>query len=109
MKKDSQGSFYKRIYELVSQIPEGKVATYGQLAAMAGSPLASRAVGQAVKNTPPYLDIPCHRVVNKSGDMAPGYVFGGKEKQRLLLKKEGVVFLKDGRINMKESLWRINL
>lgn len=98
--------FFRAIYKIVSRIPEGRVATYGQIAAMLGRPLAARAVGEAMRNTPEYLDIPSHRVVNKSGAMAPGYAFGGEGKQRERLEKEGIAFKENGCADMKRCLWR---
>lgn len=100
--------FVAKVYEITAKIPRGRVATYGQIAAMAGSPLASRAVGEAMRKVPEYVDIPCHRVVNSTGNLAPGYAFGGQERQREILKSEGVTFREDGRIDMKKSLWRID-
>jgi|SRR5690554_3186779 len=100
--------FFNQVYELVSQIPAGKVATYGQIAGMLGRPMAARVVGEAMRNTPEYLDIPCHRVVASSGEMAPVYVFGGAGNQRGMLEAEGVVFKDNGRIDMKKSLWIIS-
>ena len=100
--------FCKKVYEIVARIPEGRVATYGQIAAMLGSPMAARAVGRAMQSTPEYLVIPCHRVVNKSGVLAPAYAFGGKEKQRAVLEAEGVAFKENGCIDMKKSLWRLS-
>lgn len=101
--------FFSKVYKLVEKIPAGKVATYGQIAAMVGNPLAARAVGAAMRNTPEYLDIPCHRVVNQSGSMAPGYAFGDPCKQRELLEKEGVVFKENGCIDMKSCRWRVQI
>lgn len=107
MKRGSgRKSFFEGVYRLAAQIPEGKVVTYGQLAAMLGYPMAARAVGQAMQRTPPYLDIPCHRVVNAAGQMAPGYAFGGTGNQREMLEREGVFFKENGSIDMKKSLWR---
>jgi len=99
-------NFFNRVYEIVSQIPEGKVATYGQIAAMLGSPRAARIVGEAMRRTPEYLDIPCHRVISKDGTMAPGYAFGGEGKQREMLEKEGVIFKENGCVDMQRCLWR---
>jgi methylated-DNA-protein-cysteine methyltransferase-like protein len=99
-------STFAKIYDIVAQIPKGKVATYGQIAALAGMPRGARVVGWAMRAVPEYLDIPCHRVVNKLGAMAPDYAFGGKEVQRSLLEAEGVTFKINGLINMEESLWR---
>ena len=98
--------FDERIYRLAKMIPAGRVATYGQLAAMAGFPKLSRAAGRAMKNAPAGMDIPCHRVVNSTGDTAPEHVFEGKRHQRAMLEAEGVVFKPNGRIDMKKSLWK---
>lgn len=98
--------FCKRVYEIAAQIPKGKVMTYGQIASLLGDPKAAREVGRAMAITPAELQIPCHRVVNKSGAMAPGYVFGGADKQRAMLEREGVTFKADGCINMAKHLWQ---
>lgn len=91
---------------MVSKVPEGKVVTYGQIAMMLGSPNASRIVGYAMSGAPSGRNLPCHRVVNKEGKMAPGNIFGGQENQRYMLEKEGVTFTKNGRIDMKKHIWR---
>lgn len=83
-------TFFERVYEIVKQIPAGKVATYQDVAAMAGSPGASRAVGSAMKNNPDMKTIPCHRVVGSGGAMH-GYAFGtGIDSKIQLLQREGV-------------------
>ena len=84
------GTFYDRIYRAVQQIPRGRVATYGQIAAMAGNGNAARAVGNALHINPAPGVIPCHRVVNSRGRLAPGFAFGGEDEQRRLLEAEGV-------------------
>ena len=96
-------SFPKRVYDLVAQIPKGKVTTYGQLAAMAGSPRASRIVGAAMYRAPEGL--PCHRVLYSKGTLCCDQAFGGKEIQRQMLEREGVPFLPDGRVDLKRCLW----
>jgi methylated-DNA-protein-cysteine methyltransferase-like protein len=106
---DKIPGFYDRVYKIVSQIPKGKVATYGQIAAMAGKPFAARAVGTAMRKAPDYLDLPCHRVVSQSGRLAPSYAFGGADRQRELLEEEGVSFRENGSIDMKPHLWRVQL
>ncbi len=83
-------SFYDKVYEQVCKIPKGKVATYGQIALMCGSPKASRAVGYALHFNPRPGVIPCHRVVNRFGGLAPAFAFGGMEVQASLLRAEGV-------------------
>ena len=91
----------KRIYEAVKQIPRGKVATYGQIAALAGEPKMARAVGNALhKNTDPE-HIPCYRVVNSKGELAAEFVFGGAGKQADMLEADGIV-LENGRVNLKK-------
>lgn len=102
-------TIYDRIYEIVAEIPVGKVATYGQIAWMAGNPRAPRIVGYAMRKAPRELNLPCHRVVNRLGEPAPDHVFGGAEIQRAQLEEEGVIFLKNGRIDMEQSQWRVYL
>lgn len=96
-------SFPKRIYDLVAQIPEGKVATYGQLAFMAGSPRAARIVGAAMYRAP--AGLPCHRVLYGDGRLCCDPAFGGKEIQRQMLEEEGITFLPDGRVDLQNHLW----
>lgn len=99
-------NFFARVYRIVAQIPRGKVATYGQVAALAGSPRAARQVGEAMRRTPEYLDIPCHRVVNQAGGMSPAWAFSGADRQRRALEEEGVAFLDSGCIDMDCCLWK---
>ena len=98
-------AFYDRIYRLVALVPAGKVATYGQLAALAGNPRAARQVARALGRTPEYLDIPTHRIVNQAGTLAPDHVFGGSQRQRERLLAEKVPFKADGRIDVDACLW----
>ncbi len=83
-------NFFEKVYALVRQIPKGKVATYGQIALAAGSPRAARQVGYALHVNPQPFVIPCHRVVNRFGGLAPAFAFGGREVQAGLLREEGV-------------------
>lgn len=99
-------STFKRIYDIVARIPSGSVATYGQIAAMVGMPRAPRVVGWAMQATPEYLKLPCHRVVNKSGKLAPEYAFGGQELQRAMLEAEGITFKANGCINIEMHIWK---
>ena len=80
----------KRIYEAVKRIPKGKVATYGKVAEMAGNKKMSRAVGNALHKNPDPDNIPCFRVVNSKGELAPEFAFGGMGEQRKLLEAEGI-------------------
>ncbi len=93
---------FEKIYEVVKTIPEGKVATYGQVALLAGNPRWARVVGYALHVNPEPGIIPCHRVVNREGKVAPGFAFGGEGVQRQLLETEGVVFESDGRIDLSK-------
>lgn len=91
----------KRIYEAVKKIPKGHVATYGQIAEMAGNPRMSRAVGNALhKNLDP-LHIPCFRVVNSKGELAGAFAFGGGKAQAELLREDGVEVV-DGKVDLEK-------
>ena len=98
--------FYADVYEIVARIPAGKVATYGQIASMLGNPLAARQVGYAMSAAPEDSEIPCHRVVNRKGEMLSGIAFGGAAAQRKRLEAEGVCFRPDGCVDFARSLWR---
>lgn len=91
----------RRIYEAVQKIPRGKVATYGQVAEMAGNPKMSRAVGNALHHNPDPEHIPCYRVVNAKGELASAFAFGGEHVQARLLKAEGVAVM-DGKVDLKK-------
>lgn len=96
-------SFTERIYSLAQQIPAGKVATYGQLAQLAGNPGASRAVGMCMSRNPDAKAVPCHRVVAANGKLI-GYAFGGVTSKKEKLLKEGVSFRGDF-VNLTISQW----
>ena len=91
----------RRIYEAVRKIPKGKVATYGQIAELAGDRKMARAVGNALRRNP-YSDfVPCHRVVNAKGELSGGSAFGGEGVQAGLLEAEGVA-VRDGRVDLEK-------
>ncbi|MGI5959372.1 MAG: MGMT family protein [Massiliimalia sp.] len=92
-------SFEQRVWQIVCEIPAGKVLTYGRIAVLAGSPRGWRQAARAVHYAPP--GIPCHRVVNSQGRTAPPFL-----EQRSLLEQEGVVFQKNGLVNLKQYLWK---
>ncbi len=98
-------SFYDKVYYIVRQIPKGKVATYGQIAMILGSPRASRAVGYALHFNPMPGIIPCHRVVNRDGHLAPAFAFGGIDAQKNLLLSENVPVNEDDTVNLKQYRW----
>ena len=91
----------KRIYEAVKKIPKGHVATYGQIAEMAGNPRMSRAVGNALHKNPDPLHIPCFRVVNSKGELAGAFAFGGGKAQAELLRGDGVEVV-DGKVDLEK-------
>ena len=99
--------FFKRVYEIVALIPAGKVATYGGIARMIGSPGSARIVGWAMRSAPEGLKLPCHRVVRTTGELCPSYVFGDSEIQRSILDAEGITFREDGTIDMERHLWQV--
>lgn len=100
-----KADFYEAVYKIVARIPAGKVMTYGQIGFMLGSSYYARRVGYAMKNSPKSLNLPCHRVVNSKGELAPSHVFGGRGRQREILNKEGVIFLENGNIDLRKSLY----
>ena len=97
---------FEKIYEQVKRIPRGKVASYGQIALLAGNPRWSRVVGYALHVNPDPDSIPCHRVVTKDGRLSPAFAFGGENIQRELLLDEGVSFVEDNRVDMKNYIWK---
>lgn len=101
----TSGGLFETIYSIVARIPAGRVATYGQVARMAGSPRAARQVGYAMSASPQGRDLPCHRVVNRLGELAPNHVFGDQRIQRRMLEEEGITFLDDGRIDLDKHYW----
>ena len=93
---------FEKIYEQVKLIPRGKVATYGQIAILAGNPRWSRVVGYALHSNPEPGIIPCHRVVTKDGKLSKSFAFGGENVQRDLLINEGVAFLNDDTVDLEK-------
>ena len=88
------------VYDIMTQIPKGKVVTYGEIATLMGQPHKSGHVGVAIKGA---LErgLPCHRVVFSDGGLVPGW-----KGQSELLKAEGVVIKKNGKVDMRQSAWR---
>jgi methylated-DNA-protein-cysteine methyltransferase-like protein len=98
--------FFARVYDLVSRIPRGRVATYGQIARILGAPRSARIVGWAMHGSPEGARIPCHRVIQQGGTCSPNFRVGDPGAQRRLLEKEGVRFLLDGRVDLEAHLWK---
>jgi methylated-DNA-protein-cysteine methyltransferase-like protein len=99
-------SAYDRIYAVIASIPEGRVATYGQVAALAGLPGHARQVGYALHSSPAGLELPWQRVINSKGEVSlrsdPGLDEG---YQRHLLEEEGVIFTLAGRVDLEKYQW----
>lgn len=89
----------KRIYEAVKKIPRGRVATYGQIAELAGDKKMARAVGNALHHNPDPDTIPCYRVVNAKGELSGAFAFGGIHSQETLLRADGIE-VADGRVDL---------
>ena len=83
-------TFFNKVYEVLKQVPKGSVVTYGQIACAIGAPRCARQVGYALHVNPEPFVIPCHRVVNRFGRLAPAFAFGGEGVQAQLLREEGV-------------------
>ena len=100
MTPEQTRTFRDDVLNIVSQIPAGRVTTYGVIAALAGWPSHARMVGRTLRYTPGAAQLPCHRVVNAVGRTAPGW-----SRQRTLLEDEGVRFLPNGHVDMAHYLW----
>lgn len=103
--KMAEKSLYDKIYEAVMTIPYGRVATYGQIAVIAGNRNYARIVGNALHINPAPGVIPCHRVVNAKGRLAPHFAFGGVNRQQELLENEGVE-VADGFVDLEKYQMR---
>lgn len=95
--------FNQRVYDLVAQIPQGNVMTYGQIAALCGAAWAAWEVGQIAHLGP--TDLPWQRVVNKQGGLARGYVPGGFDGHKAALEADGVEVSEDYKVNVGKLLW----
>ena len=93
-------TFCREVYQVVCEIPLGKVSTYGSIAALLGMPQCSRMVGRALKQVPDNVSTPCHRVVNSAGRLVPGW-----GAQRLLLEEEGVALKNKTHVDLKKYQW----
>ena len=96
---------FEKIYEVVKKIPKGRVATYGQVAALAGNRRLSRVVGYALHVNPDPENIPCYRVVNRFGEVSKAFAFGGENMQITLLRADGIEVSDEGRVDLDTYLW----
>ena len=97
---------YERIYAIVRRIPRGRVATYGQVAELAGLEGHARQVGYAMHALPAKNNVPWHRVINANGEVSPRTSGDSHELQRMLLEAEGVEFDLKGRCDLKKYRWK---
>ncbi|MEO8288558.1 MAG: MGMT family protein [Chloroflexota bacterium] len=97
--------FRERVWAFVRSVPEGRVVTYGQVAYLLGMPRGARAVGTVLKNTPTAAEVPCQRVVNRWGRLAPIYGMGGMEQHRMELEAEGVEVRPDFTVDLEVYRW----
>ncbi len=98
-------SFHDRVLQIVPLIPQGRVATYGQVALLAGVPGAAQAVGNILHNAAYTVDLPYQRVINKSGGLARGYTNGGVVRHKQDLEADGVPVRFDYTVDLKQYLW----
>lgn len=96
-------AYFARIYDIVRQIPFGRVSTYGQIARLSGKPKAARAVGYALHHAP--ADVPCHRVVNRNGGLSEAFLPFGKDTHRFLLVLEEIPFDSSGNVVLERVMW----
>ncbi len=96
---------YELIWAVVRRIPHGRVATYGQIAELAGFEGHARQVGYALHNLPERSNVPWHRVINAKGEISPRSAGDSHELQRMLLEAEGVEIDRNGRIDLRAFRW----
>lgn len=99
-------NFNQRVYEILRNVPRGKVTTYGDIARLLGSPRSARQVGWALHANPQPFVNPCHRVVFKDGSLSPAFAFGGADVQAILLEDEGVR-VENGKVDMSIYRWEV--
>ena len=104
-KRVLQEDLVYEILSVVADIPEGAVATYGQIARLIGRDRNARLVGKVLSMSEYYGQYPCHRVVNRLGGLSDAFSPLGKESQRLLLEMEGVPFRLDGGVDLTACMW----
>ena len=97
---------YARFYEVIRRIPRGRVATYGQIAALAGYAGAARQVGYALAALPDTTTLPWHRVINARGEVSRRRRPGAELSQRMLLEREGMRFDSRGRVELERVGWK---
>lgn len=105
--ESDEPSIAEQVWQVIALIPKGRVATYGQVAELAGLPGGARQIGRLLSQLPPGSRIPWHRVINASGGISLPEHSGGFSRQQRLLKKEGVAFNASGRISLRRFRWQL--
>lgn len=108
MKQDTF-NFFERVYEVVRQIPYGKVTSYGAIAKAIGSPQSSRMVGYAMNAAHNLDNVPAHRVVNRNGVLTGKFHFDGTNLMQQLLEAENILVKNDKVVNFKDHFWQPGL
>lgn len=96
------GILQEQVFEFVKTIPAGKVVTYGQIAEHFGNKNLARMIGNVLHKNPDPVNVPCHRIVNRKGEVADNYAFGGAKMQRIKLEEEGIVFEENGCVDLRK-------
>ena len=102
----TKSNIFERVYSLVEKIPAGRVSTYGQIAKLLN--ISPRVVGFALHANPDSQLIPCHRVVDRNGRIAPGYAFGGQGIQKKRLEEEGIKFTDELHVDLEKQIIELN-
>ncbi|CAI8164436.1 MAG: DNA base-flipping protein [Bacteroidota bacterium] len=103
-----QHDFFERVYEVVRQVPYGKVTTYGAIARFLGAARSARTVGYAMNRAHALGDVPAHRVVNRNGVLTGKHHFGGMNTMQQLLESEGHIVIDDQIQDFETALWLPN-
>ena len=101
----ASADFAQRVYAVVARIPRGRVTTYGRIARTIGDPRGARMVGWAMMGATDSADLPCHRVVNRNGELTGGWYFGHPDIMRARLVEEGVPFKADYFVDLAQCVW----
>lgn len=105
---EKETSFFERVYEVVRQIPYGRVTSYGAIARCIGAPQSARMVGWAMNNAHDKPDVPAHRVVNRNGLLTGKHHFPGTDTMQRMLEGEGLIVENDQILNFKDCFWDPN-
>ena len=98
-------TFHDQVFDIVARIPIGRVTTYGWIARALNAPRSARIVGYALHSGVRRKDVPCHRVINRDGELSGAWAWGDPQLMRRLLEEEGVEFDQRGRVNLQRFGW----